>query len=167
MTGLNRTSDNRYIEAIELLSEIVWAYNVKTKSVRNGRRNGGAIGDTGCRVFRYLAQKKGAFVRPVPYVRKAFIDEVVLSGGAIDGALKRLGEQGLVTLSGTGQAATVQLHVPPHVFDLYQQLAGKIAIDAESDPPVDRHELDAILGMLDDPGFERFIARQNAREGRS
>lgn len=166
MRSFNQMRNDRYIQAIVLLGDVLWAYNTATKTVRNGRRDGGVLGYVGCQVFRCLAEKKGAFVRPVPYLRKQFIEEAAFSGGAIDSALTRLSEQGLVTLGGTGRAVTVQLQVPPHVFDLYQQFVGRSAAEAGFDPPVSRHELDKALALMDQPGFERFITREKARPER-
>jgi DNA-binding MarR family transcriptional regulator len=159
MADTDQADDERYFEVLDLLGDLVWIYNGMTRIVRNGRTDYGVIGASGCRVFRFLAEKRGSFTRPVPYRRKELIEDCSLSGGPVDRALKSLSEQGLVTLLRTGTDATAQLHVPPHVFALYQQSKNDSVAGGWGQPPVERHELDAILASLDEVGFEEFAKR--------
>lgn len=159
MVELDQSGKAQYLEALELLEDIVAAYNRMTKTVRNGRRDDGAIATSGCVVYRSLAEKRGIFARPVPYYRQELIDDTRRSKSMVDRGLKNLSQQGLVTIIRTGRNATVQLHVPPHVFALYQQWVNRSVASAWYIPPVERHALDAMLASLDKPGFEGFGER--------
>jgi DNA-binding MarR family transcriptional regulator len=155
----DQSDDERYFEVLDLLGDLVWTYNGMTKTVRNGRTDYGVIGASGCRVFRSLAEKRGIFARPVSYRRKELIEDCSMSSGPVDRALKSLSEQGLVTIIRTGTDATIQLHVPPHVFALYQQSKNESVARGWGQPPLERHELDGILASLDELGFEGFAKR--------
>ena len=162
MVDLDQSDDFRYFDVLIFLYDLVRAYNGMTKTVRNGRRVSGVIGTSGCIVYRCLSEKRGIFARPVPYCRQELIDDTCLSKGTVDQGLRSLSRQGLVTIIRTGRDATVQLHVPPHVFALYQQSMNR-SVDSEwYIPPVERHELDAMLPLLDEPDFEGFRERWHA-----
>jgi hypothetical protein len=162
MVDLDQSGEAQYLEALGLLDDIVTKYNGMTKTVRNGRRDSGVIGTGGCAVYRSLAEKRGIFARPVPYCRQELIDDTCLSKGTVDQGLRSLSRQGLVTLIRTGTDTTAQLHAPPHVFALYQQSMNRFVASEWYIPPVERHELDAMLASLDEPGFEGFRERWHA-----
>jgi len=163
MVDLDQSGEDQYLKTLAVLYDIVREYNGMTRTVRNGRRDDGAIGTSGCVVYRSLAEKRGIFARPVPYCRQEVMDDTGRGKGMVDRGLKNLSGQGLVTLIRTGRDATVQLHVPPHVFALYQQSMNRfVPSEWYIPPPVERHELDAMLASLDEPGFEGFGERWHA-----
>jgi hypothetical protein len=90
---------------------------------RRSRRSvpAGAIGSLGCEVYAALAQKHGAFVRPVPFRRDDLSKAVICSKRLLSQALARLVEHGFLVLSGTRIAPMAMLHLPNGAVQAYRQ----------------------------------------------
>lgn len=147
----------RQFHALEMVGHIITTFERATRG-RRGRRTG-SVTLAGVDVFEALSYKRGAFARPVSFRRDELIERCGLSGRGIDLALKRLVDEGLLTISGSLEAPMGQLQIPPKVFASYQRDDNQIA-EGPHDMAVERHQLDEALALLDDPDFEHYAQRE-------
>ena len=146
MTDPDQIDNQRYFEALELVGNIITAFDIETKG--EGGRNSGAIGMSGCRVFNTLARKPGAFVQLVPIRYSDLIVESGLSRSAVGHAVKRLLQNILISIvvsEGRPAVRMALLHLPPRVLSLYERRERR---SATSLGPVSRDELERALAVL-------------------
>lgn len=141
-----RLTVNDRADALVLIDRILGSFDIETME-QGGQRGGRPIGFVGQHVFKALAQKAGAFIRPVPFDRDDLSILVGCSEGTVAKAMKRLIDQEMVTVSGPCSAPMALLHLPPHVIAAYQHHAARFAENIGD--PVDQNELERALALLD------------------
>lgn len=117
-----RLTVNDRTDALALIDRILDSFDIDMAGPRSGR----PIGYVGRRVFKALAGKTAAFVRPVPFDRDNLFIDVGCTERTVAQTMKRLIDQEMMTVSGPRSAPMVLLHLPPHVITAYQQHAGKV-----------------------------------------
>ena len=140
-----RLTINDRADALVLIDRILDSFDIPIKQA--GQQGGRPIGYVGRRVFKALAGKTAAFVRPVPFDRDDLGIDVGCTERTVAKAMKRLIDQGLLTVSGPRSAPMALLHLPPHVVAAYRQHTTRLA-DVLGDP-VQQHELERALVLLD------------------
>ena len=111
-------------EALNLVVEIVVSLGLQT---RTRGSHSGAIGRTGCDVFRALAKRKGTFARPVPFRRDELPELTSLSKSAIAAAIPQLIEHGFLTITGLRTAPMAMLHLPAQAIDEFERRQERLA----------------------------------------
>lgn len=142
-----RLTVNDRVDALVLIDRILESFDSE-KMERGGQLSGRPIGRVGQYVFKALAQKAGAFVRPVPFDRDDLSVIVSCTERTVAKAMKRLIDQEMVTMSGPRSAPMALLHLPPHVIAAYERHAAKF-VECLGDP-AGPHELERALALLDE-----------------
>ena len=94
-------------EAADLLVAVLTAFGREALSSQTS-----PITPTGRSVFGVLAERKGAFFRPVPFARADLASLTCSSPGAVSAAIRQLTANGFLAVTGTRTAPMAQLQLP-------------------------------------------------------
>ena len=160
MSKISKRKLEQQAAALRLIHDIASDFDITTKG--QGGRNTGAIGSAGCRILDKLALKRGAFARPVPFRRDELYEETGMTEGTVARAMKRLIEQGFLTVSGPRTAPMAILHLPSHAIVAHEHRQQEWA--HEYGGGTDRIDLAEALALLDEPEFEGY-AEHDRQDG--
>jgi hypothetical protein len=102
----------RQEEAVDLLVAVLTAFGREAEASQNS-----PITPTGLSVFRALAERRGAFLRPVPFRRDDLATLTCASKGAVNAALRQLAANGFLVVSGPRTAPMAKLQFPQAALD--------------------------------------------------
>ena len=155
MLKISKRKLEQQAAALRLIHDIASDFDITTKG--QGGRNTGAIGSAGCRILDKLALKRGAFARPVPFRRDELYEATGMTEGTVARAMKRLIEQGFLTVSGPRTAPMAMLHLPSQAIAAHEHRQQEWA--QEQGGGTDRIGLGTVLALLDEPEFESYAER--------
>ncbi len=108
----NLRATERQKEAVELLVAVLTAYGREETTSQIS-----PITPTGRSVFQALAERKGAFFRPVPFGRDELATRACSSKSAVSAAIRQLTANGFLVVTGSRTAPMAKLQFPQSAVD--------------------------------------------------